>query len=155
MTAEPLRDSDDLAGYPSAPTPTNWWTDPNAKLGPRGKAWFYAVCAAALIASIIGIRANNAAHPTTGPGFYSVSTTDALYLGQLDQSGFPYGDAATVIKVGNLVGDMYDQGWTSEQLRQEFQLADLQLGSPYTQAQWRTFVDISLNSYATRHGAPY
>jgi hypothetical protein len=128
--------------------------DPDFKgtLRPRTKAWLIGVIAVALF---IGWMVNSANHSRTatatpGPGFYSVSQSDALFLNTLTQSGVPYGNAAVAISVGKDVGQLYDQGYSSEQLVAQYQLADAQLDTAYTPQQMRQLVYAGIRHYATR-----
>lgn len=123
-------------------------------LRPRTKAWLIGIAIAALLSGWIVNWANshtgNTTTATTGPGFYSVTQSDALYLNQLTQTGVPYGNAAVAISVGKDVGQLYDQGYSSEQLVQQYQLADAQLDTAYTPQQMRQLVYAGIAHYGHR-----
>lgn len=126
--------------------------DPNFTgiLRPRTKARLIGILVVAVLAGWV-INTSHNTTPTTGTGYYSVTQSDALYLNQLTQSGVPYGNAQVAISVGHTIGQLYDQGYTREQLVQQYQAADAQLDTVYTPQQMRQLVYAGIAHYATRH----
>lgn len=135
-------------------TPTAKPGDPNFTgiLKPRTKALLLGVVATALFTCWIATSTNShTTSTTTAPGFYSVTQNDALFLSQLSQTGVPYGNAQTAINIGHDIGQLYDQGNTTESLVHQYQLANAQQANPvYTPEQMRKLVYAGIRYYATR-----
>lgn len=105
---------------------------------------------------IIGpmIHSLSAPQPATAPattsGYYSVTTQEALYLSALAAAGVPYNDPAATITVGRHIGQLYDQGYSSDQIAYALYGEFAKLGNPYTPAQVQSIVYAGIANFATR-----